>query len=40
MEYPLWFNLVLRAVGLMGEGETGDLKGVRGDLRDSEGLPG
>lgn len=28
-ENPRWFNWVFRAVGLMGEGETGG----RGDLR-------
>jgi len=40
VEYPLWFNLVLRTVGLMGDGDTGDLRGVsgdRGDLSDNVG---
>ena len=38
VEYPLWFSLVLRCVGLMGEGDTGALRGDRGDFNDSEGL--
>lgn len=37
MEYPLWFSRVFRAVGLMGEGDTGDFRGVRGDFNDNEG---
>ena len=32
MEYPRWFNRVLRAVGLIGDGEMGDFR-ARGDLR-------
>lgn len=39
VEYPLWFSLVLRAVGLMGDGDTGDRRGSKGDLRDSDGRP-
>jgi hypothetical protein len=29
---------VLRAVGLIGEGEIGDLRGASGDFRDRDGL--
>jgi hypothetical protein len=37
VEYPLWLRRVLRAVGLMGDGDTGDLMGCRGDLRLNDG---
>ena len=36
VEYPRWLSLVLRAVGLMGEGDTGDLT-LTGDLSDRDG---
>lgn len=36
VEYPRWFNLVLRAVGLTGDGEIG-VRGATGDLRAREG---
>jgi len=38
VEYPRWLSLVLRAVGLIGEGETG-VRGCRltGDLSDRDG---
>lgn len=35
MEKPRWLSLVLRTVGLMGEGEIG-VRGI-GDLRESDG---
>ena len=35
MEKPRWFSRVLRAVGLIGDGETG-VRGI-GGLRESEG---
>jgi len=37
VEYPRWFSLVLRAVGLMGDGEIGVRGIAMGDLRESEG---
>jgi hypothetical protein len=37
VEYPLWFSRVFRAVGLRGEGGTGDFMGVIGDFNDNEG---
>ena len=36
VEYPRWLSRVLRAVGLIGDGDTGDLTET-GDLRDRDG---
>lgn len=37
LEYPRWFNLVLRAVGLIGDGEMGVRGIMAGDLRERVG---
>ncbi len=33
VEYPRWLSRVLRAVGLRGDGEMGDIRGAKGDFR-------